>query len=452
MAQRSYWPQSLAGRTILMVIVAVLLMQLMTLISLANLRLQVIQMQGLALARAYVVLGRSALAHSSPEQFAHSLQQQTQLLPAQGTSPIRLIHHPTLSDQQYVSSIGMTLLYRQLHQAWGGQNVAISTEPDERLLLRLQDDWWIQILSVSHQDLDQIGGVMLWILLGIVVVGALIAVFVLHLLRPLLRIEQGIQAFADGGDAPQFELTAPREMARLAQRLEQMMSSIRQHETERHRLLSGLPHDLRAPLTRLKLRLALLGQSPHRQAMNDDLDAITHLADQYVAYLHGLQLQASPARIDLVALLHALVQRYQQINCLMSFECALQEAWVALDAGLWQRLLDNMIENARQHGQPPIVLGLGKDTNGWADSKTTAYLFWIEDHGQGIDDTDLTTALQPFAQLSAGRGVGGQVGLGLSIVQQILQAHQLRYQFDRDVAGGLRLCVWLPALPLDSPT
>lgn len=449
MAQRSYWPQSLAGRTILMVIVAVLLMQLMTLISLVNLRLQVIQMQGLELARAYVVLGRSALAHSSPEQFAQSLQQQTQQLPAQGSSPIRLIHHPVLSDQQYVSSIGMTLLYQQLHEAWGAQNVAISTEPDERLLLRLQDNWWIQILSVSPQDLDRIGGVILWMLLGIMGVGVLITVFVLHLLRPLQRIEQGIQAFADGGDAPQFELTAPREMARLAQTLEQMMLSIRQHETERRSLLSGLPHDLRAPLTRLKLRLALLGQSVHRQAMNDDLDAITHLADQYVAYLHGLQLKSSPARIDLVAFLGALVQGYQQVNCPLSFECVLQEAWVELDAGLWQRLLDNMIENARQHGQPPIILGMCDDTNDWAVPKIAAYLFWIEDHGQGIDDTDLITALQPFAQLSAGRGVGGQVGLGLSIVQQILQAHQLRYQFDRGVAGGLRLCVWLPAAVLD---
>lgn len=428
-------PHSLGGRTALLVIVAVLLMQLLTLVSLAHLRMQVIEQQGMELARAYLVLGRSALQHMPPEQFAQALAQQTLQLPAQNTSPIRLIHHPRLSEQQYVSSVGMTLLYQQLRRAWGSHQVAISTDPDERLLLRLQGDWWIQILSVSHQDVDRIGAVLLWMLLGILLVGVLIAFFVTQLVRPILKIEQGVQHFAQGGSPPVFGFNAPHEIARLASSLEQMMQAIRQHEHERRTLLSGLPHDLRAPLTRLKLRATLLGQNQHTQAMQHDIHAITHLADQFVAYLHGLDLQVHREPVELVGFLQQVVEGYQQTGREVQLRSELALLMVSLDLRLWRRLLDNMIENACHHGQPPIVVGI--------QAEPEDIRFWIEDHGKGIDDGDLSTALQPFAQLNQARGVGGQVGLGLSIIQQILQAHGYRYQFDRGEAGGLRLQVWL---------
>jgi two-component system osmolarity sensor histidine kinase EnvZ len=156
--------------------------------------------------------------------------------------------------------------------------------------------------------------------------------------RPLLVLEQEVVAFAQGKN-PQPLTTSHGtiEIRRLADSIHHMMSDLRSHEQERRTMLAGLPHDIRAPLTRLRLRLALLDDTDIF-AFEQDIRAIEHIADQFIGYLRGLDAQSLKTEyFNLNELLGELVLVYQQTG--QALHCVLvdEPIFVVADALMLRR-------------------------------------------------------------------------------------------------------------------
>jgi two-component system osmolarity sensor histidine kinase EnvZ len=182
-------------------------------------------------------------------------------------------------------------------------------------------------------------------------------------------------------------------------------------------LLGGLPHDLRAPLTRLRLRLATLSGLDEHPGIADDIASIDRIVRQFSEYLRGVQPNEPLQPIQ--EIVRTAVESYQGLG---------RDVQVDGDANLdvpvpqfaMRRLIDNLVENASQHGREPIRVHIGMAPSGQAELTVT-------DHGPGIPVDSAEAALEPFTKLDPARGRGG-CGLGLAIVRQLA----------RQLGGGVR--------------
>lgn len=431
------WPRSLWGRTAALVAVIVLLTQAMTLALLAHIRMNVIRQQGLELAGAYRVMGRSALSAMTPEQLAAQLKRQSVFQFGPDHPAIRLLHRPPVQTlDPRAASIGVTLLYFHLRGEWGDDQVAVSLPPESALLIRLRDDWWLQILTIPNDDFALLAGSLPWLVLGLTLLSALIGWYVAHLARPLLALEASVAEFARGGEPPATPAEGgPEEVRQLSASIHGMMRDLRNHERDRRTMLAGLPHDLRAPLTRLRLRLALMDET-QTAPMASDLRAIEHIAEQFIGYLRGVEGGGLKAELFSLSELAAQVaEGYTQTGRPVLLSLEGDPVYVRADPLMLRRVLENLLQNAFHHGAPPVRLSVGRTARG-------AELV-VEDGGRGIPPDQRERAMQPFEQLGAGRGSQGQVGLGLAVVRQILQAHGLSAELESSAAGGLRVRIAL---------
>lgn len=425
----SWWPRQLWRQTALMVLIVVIITQVLSLSLLAHFRMQIVKQQGIELARGYVVMVRSALTVMSPEQLAQRLIEQKQQMPINNQASIKLIYQPHAQASDVNMPVGILLLYHHLQQEWGNDNVQIAAKPQAALLIRVQGDWWLQMLTTNNTTVSLFTPIFIWLNIGLLLLAGIIAVFVRHLVQPLLQLEKEVAIFAEGKtvENPLSLNTNTSEVYRLAHSIHQMMHSLRSHEQERRTMLAGLPHDIRAPLTRLKLRLALLDHNDSA-AFEQDIRAIEHIAEQFIGYLRGLDAQNLKIEcFNLNELLGELVSGYQQTGHNLQYIFIDEPIFVKADALMLRRAVDNLIQNALHHGAEPIRLSL------------STHQLMIEDSGTGIAPQLRDKACQPFSQLESERGNQGQVGLGLAVVKQILTAHQINMTLAESDLGGLKV-------------
>lgn len=296
--------------------------------------------------------------------------------------------------------------------------VRFTLDPAPGYWVRQQIDgsqWWIVVLAGTPPPAG--GGVpwpafaaVLFALLGIA------AWYAATITRPLGKLAAATHRIGERWPDPVC-VDGPAELRELADSFNAMLVRLRQIEDERRVLLGGLPHDLRAPLTRLRLRLATLTELGEHPGIAEDIASIDHIVRQFTEYLRGVQPDEPRERLD--EIVRSAVHTYQNLGWDVRAECG-----AGLDVPVPQfavrRLLDNLIQNAAQHGQPPIRVV--------ASRKGPEILeLAVTDHGEGISREAAETAMEPFTKLDPARGRGG-CGLGLAIVRQLT----------RQLGGGVR--------------
>lgn len=266
--------------------------------------------------------------------------------------------------------------------------------------------WWIVVLA---GDPPPGSDVVPWpavaaVLLSLLAVAALYAS---SITRPLRELAEATHRIGDGWPDP-VDIDGPHELRDLADSFNGMLVRLRQIEGERLVLLGGLPHDLRAPLTRLRLRLATLTDLGEHPGIADDIASIDRIVRQFSEYLRGVQ--PDEPRLPLDDLVHAAVEANRSLGRDVSIEGD-GEVAVRMPQFAVRRLLDNLIENAVQHGSEPVRVSLQRVSAGVVE-------LCVTDHGPGIAPEVAEMALQPFTKLDPARGRGG-CGLGLAIVRQL---------------------------------
>lgn len=284
-------------------------------------------------------------------------------------------------------------------------------DPTPRFWIRQFIDgepWWIVVLM---SELPQGSGAAPWAALLLVLSLVIVAsgIYAASLTRPLERLSAAVGRIGEDWPEP-LEPVGPRELQQLTRSFNSMITRLKEIERERSVLLGGIPHDLRAPLTRMRMRLAMMPKSDELRGMETDVVAMERIVRQFGDFLRDAA-QEESRWLALGALANEVVAGYRALGHDVTLELR-AEPMLQVPEMTVRRVLDNLVGNAVEHGRPPIAVLI--------ESRTDHRLaLSVSDHGDGIPEGLESEARSPFVKLDRARGTTG-CGLGLAIVQQLV--------------------------------
>lgn len=255
--------------------------------------------------------------------------------------------------------------------------------------------------------------------------------------RPLSTLAEAADAMTPAASGPRVSQEGPTEVARAAKAFNTMQDRIAKHLKERLHILAAISHDLQTPITRMRLRVEALDESPEQQRILDDLQELQHLVKEGVAYARSAHGDAEkPMKMDVSAFLESLVFDYQDVGQPVSMGGTV-DATATVRPQALRRVLVNLVDNAIKYGGSAEV-GLHRTAAG-------ALAMTVSDRGPGIPEAELEQVLQPFYRLesSRNRDTGG-AGLGLAIGAQLIASIGGHLQLVNREGGGLQAVITLP--------
>lgn len=256
------------------------------------------------------------------------------------------------------------------------------------------------------------------------------------LTRPLRAFERAAETFSDHIQEQPLPERGPREIRTAAAALNRLQAKIRALLEDRTRVLAALSHDLRTPLTRLRLRSEFIADAELQRSIQQDLTQMQGMVEQVLVYLRdGIERRAM-ARVDVASLVQSVCSEFSDTGRDVTYEGA-DHAVVLGDMGSLQRAFGNLIDNAVRYGaRARVQLRQEKD----------AVVIDIADDGPGISPELRPRVLEPFVRGDAARGMDEQTGfgLGLPIAKAVLSGHHGTLELRERPEGGLIVSIILP--------
>ena len=285
-------------------------------------------------------------------------------------------------------------------------------------------------VTVSGPDifiLWEVGSAL--ILLGIAVL------FLLNQVRPIERLARAAESFGKGRPVPDFKPYGATEVRRAAQAFITMRERIERYVSQRTEMLAGVSHDIKTPLTRMKLALAMM-DSKEVAELKTDIAEMEHMLDDYLAFARG-EGGEDAEETDLGELVRDAAAAAARARAGRDVEVVGPEhLTLSVKRAALRRCLTNLVDNALKHGRQ-VVVGLSRDAR-FAEIA-------VEDDGPGIAEARREEAFRPFHRLDEGRNLqAGGSGLGLSIARDIARAHGGDVVLDKSALGGLKAVIRLP--------
>jgi len=323
---------------------------------------------------------------------------------------------------------GSALHLRMMKQSGGGPAFVVQT--------RLADGTPITFdarppASTSHWPLRMLLSVA--VVLGSVFVVSLLAVR--WVTRPLAQLADAADELGRNIHRPPLPETGPVEVARAAHAFNTMQERLSRYLQERTRFLAAMSHDLKTPITRLRLRAELLDDPGLRARFSADLAEMEAMVAATLDFMRGVDAEELPATIDMRALLESLQSDLQESGGMVAVEAEGLMPFVGRAQAL-KRCLSNLMQNAIQYGTDARVI---------AAERPDALEIRVLDRGPGIPEADLERVFEPYFRLetSRNRGTGG-TGLGLAIARGIARIHGGDIRLANRPEGGLEAVLMLP--------
>jgi two-component system, OmpR family, osmolarity sensor histidine kinase EnvZ len=271
-------------------------------------------------------------------------------------------------------------------------------------------------------------------LLGAVLL-SLIATWQLQ--RPIARVAQAARRFGDGERPTPVQTQGPRELRELIGAFNQMMQRLSDAEDDKTVMLAGVAHDLKAPLTRLRLRASVVneGTASGRNDSLRDIDSLTRIVQQFLEFAARAPGDSAMSGVD-----HFIAEQFPSPEeggdalFLLSLEAG--DAW-RLPRTFIDRLMTNLVDNALEHGEPPVEIRTARIGDEW--------LIEVRDHGPGIPAERIEDAMRPFVRLDPARSGDGHCGLGLAIVARLVREQHGRCEIGNAPGGGLIVRILIAA-------
>ena len=253
--------------------------------------------------------------------------------------------------------------------------------------------------------------------------------------RPLAALSEAAEAFGKDEHAPALPETGSREFVNTARAFGAMRERIARYIADRERLFISISHDLRTPITRLKLRAELLDDDALRNDFEEDLDELDMMVKGALQCVKDSDIHENPAEIRLDAMIRRLVRSAELAGHVIAYE----------DSGLTvrgkplalKRAIGNLIDNALFYGER-VEIAVRK-AGQWIEIA-------VRDHGPGVPEDAFASLLQPYVRLAHGRQRNdGGMGLGLGIASGIIEGHGGQLHLANHAGGGLNAVVRLPA-------
>lgn len=315
--------------------------------------------------------------------------------------------------------------------------ISVATGPDQLLVaVWLADGRWVNLMmDLPPGDAGlilRLGGQTLILLLAMLVVAMLVG---RNVARPLSRLNKATIAFSENQQMNSIPLEGAHDVRQLIETFNLMQARIVDMLEEKDRMLGAIGHDLRTPLASLRLRAEAVDDEGERQRMVETLNEMGRTIDEILSLSRLGKSSEAPVRVDLSALLDALVQDLQDLGQPVALESG-ERLLATVRPVLIRRGLRNLIENAVKYGGTAEVRLFRADGEAIVE---------IDDRGPGIPEGELDRVLDGFVRLegSRSRKTGG-AGLGLTIAKAIIKQHGGTLRLQNLAGGGLRVSVCLP--------
>lgn len=281
---------------------------------------------------------------------------------------------------------------------------------------------------------------LLWMIFSSVILLSIAILFMRNQIRPIRRLAIAAERIGKGRDlSPAFKPEGAREVRQAARAFIDMHDRIKRQIAQRTAMLAGVSHDLRTPLTRLKLQIAMLDNTPDVAAMKADIDDMQRMLDAYLDFVRGEGGESS-SRVDLRDILDRIIQIQRRSGAVIEFETE-GDLSVSLRALAFERCLNNIIGNARKYAP---AMWVRAERHKQEDHQDLIRIT-VDDNGSGIPDAMMEDVFKPFVRVDPSRNPStGGVGLGLSITQDIVHSHGGEIHLSKSTKGGLRVTLELP--------
>jgi two-component system osmolarity sensor histidine kinase EnvZ len=257
-------------------------------------------------------------------------------------------------------------------------------------------------------------------------------IFLKNQTRPLVNLAKAAEKFGKGEFIKEFRPSGAREIRQAAYEFDRMRKRITIHLNQRSEMLSGISHDLRTPLTRLKLQLALLKQQDIAKKMSDDIDEMERMLNEYLDFASD-QKHEKTEMIDINQIIENIVKKYDDKKINLKLE---EDKKINIRVNSIKRCLINLIDNGLAYGKKVDIL---------TKKTMQSIIIIIDDDGPGIPENEHQNVMKPFYRIDKSRSQNKSgVGLGLSIANDIIRSHGGSISLEKSPLNGLRARVSLP--------
>src|ERR1700742_488226 len=302
--------------------------------------------------------------------------------------------------------------------------------------IRIQlDDTVVRIFAQRSAAYASNSEIFLFWMVGTSSILLIVAVlFLRNQIRPILRLADAAESFGKGREAPNFRPRGAREVRRAAHAFLEMKARIERTIEQRTAMLAGVSHDLRTILTRFKLELALIGDSPEVDGMRKDVDEMSRMLEAYLAFARG-DSGEQPAPTDMAGFLDELRTDAERNGHRTSVQFRGLPV-VTVKPAAFKRCLGNLVSNAARYADSIAITG----------ARDHRYLtVTVDDDGPGIPSAKREEVHKPFLRLDDSRNQDeGGTGLGLAIARDIARSHGGDIMLGDSPMGGLRATVRIP--------
>jgi len=272
----------------------------------------------------------------------------------------------------------------------------------------------------------------LWITVPAFIVVIISLIFLKNQTRPIAALAKAAEKFGRGENVDEFKPSGAAEIRQAGYEFERMRKRIIRHLNQRSEMLSGISHDLRTPLTRMKLQTAFIKDKSLANKLAEDINEMEKMLNEYLQFTSSSFLEKDEL-FDLSDLIDEIIRKYNNQNITKSVP---SRVYFNGRKNLIKRCLNNLIDNSTKYGDK-LNIELSK--------KKIHLVIKVEDDGPGIPESEYENVFKPFYKIDKGRADSkSSVGLGLSIASDIIRSHGGNIKLNKSSLNGLEVKIFLP--------
>ena len=272
----------------------------------------------------------------------------------------------------------------------------------------------------------------LWITVPAIVLIVIAMIFLKNQTRPITNLARAAEKFGRGEDVDEYRPSGSLEIRQAGYEFEKMRKRIQRHLNQRSEMLSGISHDLRTPLTRMKLQLAFIKDQEISSKLSEDINEMEKMLNEYLQFTSS-NFSEKNEIFNISLLMNEIIHKYENKNISKDI---IGEIYINGRKNLLRRCFNNIIDNAIKYGSK-VDVSLSK--------KSKNLFIIIGDDGPGILEAEYNNVFKPFYKIDKGRAEAkSSVGLGLSIASDIIRSHGGYIRLNKSKLNGLEVKIFLP--------
>ena len=272
----------------------------------------------------------------------------------------------------------------------------------------------------------------LWITVPAFIMIIISLIFLKNQTRPITALAKAAEKFGKGEEIEEFKPAGASEIRQAGLEFDRMRKRILRHLNQRSEMLSGISHDLRTPLTRMKLQTAFIKDKDISNKLAEDINEMEKMLNEYLQFTSSSYIEKDEL-FNLSELIEQIVEKYNNDNISKTL---ITRVYFNGRKNLIKRCINNLIDNALKYGDK-VNIELSK--------KSSNIFIKIEDDGPGISEKEYANVFKPFYKIDKGRAdAKSSVGLGLSIASDIVRSHGGNIKLEKSKLNGLGIKIFLP--------